>query len=53
MNESIGEMQRLLKEVVGHLQAETKPDKRQAAAKLERMAFAICVNLPLLTTDME
>jgi hypothetical protein len=38
MNESIGEMQRLLKEVVGHLQAETKPDKRQAAAKLERMA---------------
>ena len=38
MNESIVEMQRLLREVVGHLQADTKGDKRQAAAKLERMA---------------
>ena len=38
MNESIGEMQRLLKEVVNHLQADTRPDKRKAAVKLERMA---------------
>jgi hypothetical protein len=38
MNESIVEMQRLLKEVVSHLQADTKPDKRKAGAKLERMA---------------
>lgn len=38
MNESIVEMQRLLKDVVSHLQADTKADKRMAAAKLERMA---------------
>ena len=38
MNESIIEMQRLLKEVVGHLQADTKADKRKAGAKLERIA---------------
>jgi hypothetical protein len=38
MNESIVEMQRLLKEVVSHLQADTKADKRKAAGKLERMA---------------
>jgi hypothetical protein len=38
VNESIVEMQRLLKEIVGHLQADTKADKRKAAAKLERMA---------------
>ena len=38
MNESIVEMQRLLTEIVGHLQADTKADKRKAAAKLERMA---------------
>ena len=38
MNESIVEMQRLFKEIVGHLQADTKADKRKAAAKLERMA---------------
>ena len=38
MNESIVEMQRLLKEVVSHLQADTKADKRKAAAKLERIA---------------
>ncbi len=38
MNESIVEMQRLLKDVVGHLQADTKADKRKAAVKLERMA---------------
>jgi hypothetical protein len=38
MNESIIEMQRLLKEVVGHLQADTKADKRKAVAKLERIA---------------
>jgi hypothetical protein len=38
MNQSIVEMQQLLKEVVGHLQADTKADKRKAAAKLERMA---------------
>ena len=38
MNESIIEMERLLKEVVGHLHAGTKADKRKAVAKLERMA---------------
>jgi hypothetical protein len=38
MNESIVEMQRLLREVVRHLQADTKADKRMAAAKLERIA---------------
>jgi hypothetical protein len=38
MNESIVEMQRLLKEVVSHLQADTKADKRKASAKLERIA---------------
>ena len=37
MNESISEIQRLLKEVIGHVQADTKADKRKAAAKLERM----------------
>jgi hypothetical protein len=30
MNESIVEMQRLLKEIVGHLQADMKADKRKA-----------------------
>jgi hypothetical protein len=38
MNESIIEMQRLLNEVIGHLQTATKADKRKAVAKLERMA---------------
>jgi hypothetical protein len=36
MNDSVIEMQLLLKEVVDHVG--TKPDKRKAAAKLERMA---------------
>jgi hypothetical protein len=44
MNESIVEMQRLLKEVVGHLQADTKADKRKAGAKLERLA-SLAINL--------
>ena len=43
MNESIVEMQRLLKEVIGHVQA----DKRKAAAKLERMA-ALASTLALM-----
>ena len=38
MNESISEIQRLLKEVIDHMQADTKADKRKATAKLERMA---------------
>jgi hypothetical protein len=38
MNDSVIEMQLLLKEVVDRLQVGTKPDKRKAAAKLERMA---------------
>jgi len=38
MNESIIEMERLLKEVISHVQADTKADKRKAAVKLERMA---------------
>ena len=38
MNESIIEMQRLLKEVVGHLKAGTTTDTRKAVAKLQRIA---------------
>lgn len=38
MNESIVEIQRLLKEIISHLQAGTNADKRKAAAELERMA---------------
>jgi hypothetical protein len=38
MNESISEIQRFLKEVISHVQADTKADKRKAAAKLERIA---------------
>lgn len=38
MNESIIEMQRLLKKVISHVQAGTNADKRKAVAKLERMA---------------
>ena len=40
MNESIVEMQRLLKEIVGHLQADTKADKRKATAKVGTHGFA-------------
>jgi hypothetical protein len=47
MNESIVEIQRLLKEVIGHVQADTKADKRKAAAKLERMA-ALASTLALM-----
>ena len=38
MNDSMIEMQLLLKEVVDHLQVGTKSDKRKVVAKLERMA---------------
>jgi hypothetical protein len=38
MNESIVEIQRLLREVISHVQADTKADKRKAAAKAERIA---------------
>jgi hypothetical protein len=38
MNESIGEMTRLLEEIVGHLKAGTNPEKRKAVTKLERIA---------------
>ena len=48
MNESIVEMQRLLKEIVSHLQADTKPDKRMAAAKLERMASLASTSAQML-----
>jgi hypothetical protein len=37
MNDSIAEMQQLLKEVIGQLQAGTIADKRKAVAKLERI----------------
>ena len=38
MNESIGEIQRLLREIVAHLNSGTKTDARRAVAKLERIA---------------
>ena len=38
MNESIGEIQRLLQEIVAHLSSGTKTDARRAVAKLERIA---------------
>ena len=48
VNESIVEMQRLLKEVVSHLQADTKADKRKAAAKLERIASLASASAQML-----
>ena len=38
MNEGISEIQRLLQEIAGHLEAGTTTDKRKAVAKLERIA---------------
>ena len=38
MNESIGEIQRLIREIVAHLSTGTKMDARKAVAKLERIA---------------
>jgi hypothetical protein len=38
MNESIGEIQRLLQEIVGHVKAGTTTDTRKAVTKLERIA---------------
>jgi hypothetical protein len=38
MNDSIGEIQRLLKEIADHLTCGTKTDTRKAVAKLERIA---------------
>ena len=38
MNESISEIQRLLKEIVAHVTAGTTTDTRKAVTKLERMA---------------
>ena len=38
MNESISEIQRLLREIVAHLSSGTKTDARRAVAKLERIA---------------
>jgi hypothetical protein len=38
MNESIGEIVRLIQEIVAHLNSGTKMDARKAAAKLEWMA---------------
>ena len=46
MNESISEMQRLLKEIAGHLKSDTKTDTRKAVAKLERIA-ALAATLAL------
>ena len=37
MDETIREIQHLLKEAVGHLQSGTKPDSREAANKLKRI----------------
>jgi hypothetical protein len=38
MTESIGEIQRLLQEIIAHLSSGTKTDARKAVAKLERVA---------------
>jgi hypothetical protein len=38
MNESMRQMQQLLEEVAGHLNAGTKVDSRKAVAKLQRIA---------------
>ena len=38
MNESINEIQTLLREIVEHLSANTKVDTRKAVAKLQRIA---------------
>ena len=38
MNESIGEIQRLIQEIVVHLSSGTKMDARKAVTKLERIA---------------
>ncbi len=38
MNDSIGEIQRLLQEIADHLTGGTKMDARKAVAKLERIA---------------
>ena len=37
MNDSIGEMRRLLEEIIGHLKAGTDPQKRKAVTKLQRI----------------
>jgi hypothetical protein len=47
MNESIREIQRLLEEATGHLQSGTKPDSREAANKLKRIA-ALASTLALM-----
>ena len=38
MNESISQIQGLLKEIADHLKCDTKTDTRKAVAKLERIA---------------
>jgi hypothetical protein len=38
MNESIGEIHRLLQEAIALLKSGTKPDAREAANKLKRIA---------------
>jgi hypothetical protein len=38
MNESIAKLDSLLRDVVDHLKAGTKPDRRAAALKLDRLA---------------
>ena len=38
MNESIAQLDTLLRDVVEHLKAGTKPDRRAAVLKLERLA---------------
>jgi hypothetical protein len=38
VNESINEIQKLLREIVEHLSANTKMDARKAVSKLQRIA---------------
>jgi len=38
MNDSIGEIQRLLQEIADHLNSGTKTDTRKAVTKLDRIA---------------
>ena len=55
MNDSIGEMRRLLDEIIGHLEAGTDPEERKAITKLQRIVavastmvlISACVGSPL------
>ena len=51
MNDSIGEMRRLLEEIVDHLKAGTNPEEQKAITKLQRIAGA--ASTMVLTLQMQ